>query len=277
MFSVTKTGTFNDENQDSNTQVGETITYNISIINTGSEPVSNIKVADDLITNQSLNNTINYASGDINTNSILDAGETWIYSATYNITAQDIMVGELENHVIVTGMNPDGEEEMNDDFETVDLPSYIIEIEKLVLNDPNSFAPGDQVDFIIQVTNRSNVAINNVVINDSYNAAELTFDPSANLAADLGNDNEWIVSVPGSISTIIDFIPSGGIGFVFVNFGIPRTFMGDAIKNIASINSFDDPEGNSTSDPNGPVAELPEDEADVIVDQDPAIFCVEQL
>ena len=45
-------------------------------------------------------------NGDINSNSILDPGEVWVYDKTYLITADDISNGFVDNDGTATALDP---------------------------------------------------------------------------------------------------------------------------------------------------------------------------
>ena len=57
--------------------IGETITYIYTIFNSGDLQMSDISISD------SVTGTPVFSSGDVNNNSHLDSGETWIYTATH--------------------------------------------------------------------------------------------------------------------------------------------------------------------------------------------------
>ena len=64
---------------------GNDVTYNYTLTNPGDDPLSDIVVIDD----QGL--TVVFITGDTNTNSKLDPGETWIYTATANNLTEDVI------------------------------------------------------------------------------------------------------------------------------------------------------------------------------------------
>lgn len=57
------------------------VTYTYKVTNPGTFALSNVSVADDKVS------PVNYVSGDVNTDNQLQPGETWIYTATVNLTA----------------------------------------------------------------------------------------------------------------------------------------------------------------------------------------------
>jgi gliding motility-associated-like protein len=94
---VLKVDTFNDENGDGYAQVGETISYAFTVINTGSVPLGNITVTDPLV-------TVN--GGPLQ---ILEPGESdnTTFTATYTITQEDLENGFFANSAFVNAFVPD--------------------------------------------------------------------------------------------------------------------------------------------------------------------------
>ena len=108
-MSVEKTGVFNDENGDGSAQVGETISYNFKVTNTGSVTLYNITLDDPLP-------GIMIEGGPIE---ILLPGEfdDSTFTATYVITQNDIDNLEVVNQAIGSGVDGDGNEitDLSDD------------------------------------------------------------------------------------------------------------------------------------------------------------------
>jgi hypothetical protein len=78
---------------------GDTITITFTISNTGTVPVSDVSVTDDKA------GPAAYASGDKNSDSILDPDDTWIFKANYVIPAS--ASGVLVTTATVSGKGPD--------------------------------------------------------------------------------------------------------------------------------------------------------------------------
>ena len=94
-IAVVKTSSYDDGGDCS--QVGEFIDYTFTVTNQGNIGLSVISVTDPL-PNIS---TITYVSGDTDGDSELDVTETWIYTASYAITQDDIDAGEVVNQATV--------------------------------------------------------------------------------------------------------------------------------------------------------------------------------
>ena len=93
---------------------GDVITYEITVTNPGGVSLSNILVEDAGATTGPT-----YVSGDTNTNYILDAGETWIYEATYTTTVTDFINHIYTNTVSATGTPASGPDVQDTSVETV--------------------------------------------------------------------------------------------------------------------------------------------------------------
>jgi large repetitive protein len=78
--------------------VGDIITYTYIVTNTGNLPIAELSVSDDRIDN------VTYVSGDINGNRVLEATETWVYTAYYTVSVEDTG-GDLENIAVVSGVD----------------------------------------------------------------------------------------------------------------------------------------------------------------------------
>jgi uncharacterized repeat protein (TIGR01451 family) len=101
---------------------GDVITYTITVANTGNVSISNVVVIDNDVTTGPT-----YVSGDANSNSILDVGESWDYTATYVISQADLDGGSVLNTAAVSGEDPNGLPVVGDDSETVNAdPNAII-------------------------------------------------------------------------------------------------------------------------------------------------------
>lgn len=107
-IALVKTAEFNDLNGDESANIGETITYNFVVTNTGDFPLTNVKVTDPLsgITMSNAEISLNVGESDSNT-----------FTATYTLTQNDIVRGNVTNQATVVGISPDGTivEDLSDD------------------------------------------------------------------------------------------------------------------------------------------------------------------
>ncbi|MEL1239665.1 DUF7507 domain-containing protein [Flavobacterium flavipallidum] len=90
-------GTFQDENQDGQAQIGETIKYTYTIMNTGNVPLSNVWIEDEMVGHGMNQGIISLAVG---------ATDNSTFTSSYTITQQDIIAGRVTNQAKVFGTSP---------------------------------------------------------------------------------------------------------------------------------------------------------------------------
>jgi len=189
-MTVEKTGVFNDANGNGVADSGETVTFTITVDNTGNVTISDVVVSDALLDAPNTPGSgTTYVSGDTNGNGLLDEDEVWIYEGTYTLTQADIDSGMIENQALVDGTyydNVSGQQEpvsdLSDDPVTgtpedatvVDLPvnpSIIITKVDALLVDfgPHTgYAdPGDRIEYTFEVTNTGDQTLSDVDITDN--------------------------------------------------------------------------------------------------------------
>ncbi|SHO62306.1 conserved repeat domain-containing protein, partial [Algoriphagus zhangzhouensis] len=162
VINILKSGVFNDENNDTYADEGETISYTFSVSNGGDVSLTNITVTDPL---PGLS-TPTYQSGD-DGDGILEVGETWVYTATYSVTQADIDAGQVDN----TATADSDESEIDTDSETVNLAQNAsITIEKDgTYEDTNLDGVanvGDKITYVFTVENTGNVTLTDVMVTD---------------------------------------------------------------------------------------------------------------
>ncbi|MDY3035005.1 MAG: InlB B-repeat-containing protein [Absicoccus sp.] len=134
---------------------GETISYRITVKNTGNTVAKNVQVHDDLT---GLKETLNE----------LAAGEEKSFDTTYVVTDQDAKAGKVSNVATVSADNLDPVEDKVDTPVETSNPSLLVE----KTSDKDSPAKlGETIHYTVKVTNTGNVTIKNVTVDD-----ELTDD-----------------------------------------------------------------------------------------------------
>ncbi len=260
-MSVLKTYTFNDANANGMVDAGETVTYTVTVENTGNVSLTDIQVNDPMV-------SLTYQSGDTNANTILDVGETWVYTGTYTVTQADIDSGSISNIATVSYTDPDNNTYTNDsddpgdpadtdgsdtepnadpDDPTVFDIAHVsgMYVEKTgVLNDADGdgmIEAGETVDYTVTVANTGNVGISNVVVDDPM--ISLTYqggDTNGNGVLDPGEVWEYT----GTYTLQQSDIDAGHVDN-------QATASGTDIDNNTVSDQSDDPNDPTDSDPDG--------------------------
>ena len=138
---------------------GETvITYTFTVTNLGNVSLAGIAVIDEF-PNLS---AIELISGDLNNDQELDVTETWIYTATYTVTQNDVDAGVISNSAIVT--TNDSSVTDSDTFDISICQQSDLSILKTVVSNDNTLN-GD-LTFDITVTNTGNTTLFNIYVED---------------------------------------------------------------------------------------------------------------
>ncbi|WDF60387.1 HYR domain-containing protein [Flavobacterium sp. KACC 22758] len=137
-IALVKTATFNDENNNTIANAGETISYRFTVTNTGNVPLSGITITDLLpgvvVSGQFL---------DLNVGESNDTN----FSALYKITQTDINSGKVSNQASVQGKSARGVVvEDNSDYENIDGDKpTVLDLNGCKIKVLNAFSPnGDQ-------------------------------------------------------------------------------------------------------------------------------------
>ncbi|WP_375279678.1 hypothetical protein [Pseudooctadecabacter sp.] len=152
-----------------NTGVGETVTFQITIRNTGNVTLTGVAVSDDTLTRAdgtplTLTSGPTFAgANDGSGNGTLKVGETATYNATYVLTQPDVDAGGIANVATGTGTPPSGPPATDpvDTPATVTIPAMpSITMDKVLsAGGPNFDAVDDVLTYQFIVTNTGNVTI----------------------------------------------------------------------------------------------------------------------
>ncbi len=151
------------------TEISEPVTlnYTIVIVNTGNTSLTGVVLTDALTGGADL------TGGDNNGNGILDVGETWTYSSTYDVTQADIDAGTTLVNLAV--IDTDQTDQQQDDATTTITQTAAWSMTK-VPAEANFDAAGDILHYTITITNEGNVSIGNIVVTDpGADAGSITF------------------------------------------------------------------------------------------------------
>uniref|UniRef100_UPI002623F16A DUF7507 domain-containing protein n=1 Tax=uncultured Winogradskyella sp. TaxID=395353 RepID=UPI002623F16A len=189
-----KTGVFNNENGNDCTEIGETITYTFTVTNNGDIALGNVIISDPLLENATPPVSINFVSGDTDSDNQLDPDETWIYNATYLVTQIDIDATQVINTATVTA-----EEVVNGTIITASSQTITDLIEDTTPPDISNCAVLDEV---IECNGAENETIAN-----NWNAANIM--ALENCATD-ACDNNVIVTSDYTFGNLVSDCGAGG-------------------------------------------------------------------
>jgi uncharacterized repeat protein (TIGR01451 family) len=164
-----------------------TLTYRITVTNTGNVSLTNVVLTDDLAGPATL------ISGD-DGDRILEVGEAWVYTATFNATQRDIDNGTDIVNVAIVDTDQTGPQQ--DDAMTVIDRRPALTITKTV-NTTTISAPGT-LNYTITVVNTGNVSLTGVVLTDALAPATLTSDGDGDNALEVGET--WIYSAAYTVT-----------------------------------------------------------------------------
>ena len=169
---------------------GDTITYTITVTNTGNTTLTNLSVADN-------------TSGVVLTGSPIaslapGASNNSAYTATYTLTQANIDAGTFVNSVTVTATPPIGGNVTNTGTDTRTITrSPLITLAKTGVLNLNASAPsgianpGDTITYSFTVTNTGNVTLSNVGIVDTVGGISISGSPIATLAPGASNNSNY--------------------------------------------------------------------------------------
>ncbi len=161
------------------TAAGDIVGYSVSVANTGNTSLTNVLLTDAL-TQDAVSLTLTSGptktSGDTDSDNVLDAGETWVYSASYTVPQTVIDNGAVLSNVA----NVDTDQTSLLASAPVETPvtqtrtllfakSAILNGNPVGLPVTTALAAGDVVTYRYDVTNTGNVTMSNVGVSDSHN------------------------------------------------------------------------------------------------------------
>ena len=263
---------------------GSTITFEISVDNTGNASVASVSVADTLTRNDGTPLTLTSGPtlnrGDGGVSGRLEVDETWVYVATYQLTQDDIDAGGVRNSATVSGTDLKGGavSDVSDDDPAPggsDPTAFAITgapgLEATKTASVPSVGVGDTATFTITVENIGNVTLTSVGVADTLTRLDgtplsLSAGPGF-VSASAGSGQGSLV--PGEIATYTaqyvltqDDIDAGGVENSATASGTPP--VGAPISDVSD--DGDDGDGNDRDDP-----------TQVLINAAPALELVKRL
>ncbi|WP_164122386.1 MULTISPECIES: Cna B-type domain-containing protein, partial [Sphingobacterium] len=173
-IALVKKAVVNNTGTNGCTVLGDQITYTFEVTNPGTSDISSITITDPLFQAPNPSVAISYVSGDSNSDSKLNQGEIWIYTAEYTITQANINSGSITNQATVQGVTSTGSTVMdqsgtavNNNTQTVTTLCQSPDFTITKTADVSTYdAVGDVITYTITVTNTGNVTLNNVSVVD---------------------------------------------------------------------------------------------------------------
>lgn len=177
--------------------LGDTITFTITVTNLSAEPVKNVFVvdADEIIAQENVVDVEKLADGTYKA-TILHIGSGPLAENTpvpgnvvtltvkHVVTEADILAGKYTNTATITG---DKEYTVTADVENIEKPNPALTVTKKDGEEEgHEYKLGDTIEYTITVTNTGNLTISNVVVTDQKTGA--TFDENENDAYTVGTD-----------------------------------------------------------------------------------------
>jgi len=161
---------------------GDAVNYTYTVTNPGNVPLSNVSVTDNRIED------VIYQSGDSNGDGRLGTGETWIFTATYNVTSDDDT--PLVNTAAAAGNYTGVGTIIAWTTASVDILRPAIALNKTA--DPVQAQDGDTITYNYTVTNPGNTPLSSISLIDDK-IEDVTYQGGdANGNEILDTDETWV-------------------------------------------------------------------------------------
>ncbi|MGI9402064.1 MAG: DUF7507 domain-containing protein [Rhizobiaceae bacterium] len=191
----------------------QTLTYTITIDNIGSGQLSSPVVTDTLTLGaaaRTLTSGPTYVSGDSNGNGQIGGNETWVYTATYDVTQADFdATGDFSNIATFTSTQTGAVNSLPVATTVTRTPS--LDVTKTA-DDTTSVVAGQLITYTYVVTNDGNQTISNISLSDAHGGSgpapvpgneALTGDvsPAGDSSDGTTNNGVWDSLAPGDSVT----------------------------------------------------------------------------
>lgn len=136
---------------------GKPVTYTFTVINISGQTVQNLQITDDLCS------PVVFQGGDTNHDSLLNVGESWVYTCTKALTQ------DTRNQATVTGYKLSGDPVSDTDTAYVDVIRPELTVSKTP--DYQVVQAGSAATFSVRIANSGDVALSGVVVSDPLTPA----------------------------------------------------------------------------------------------------------
>jgi uncharacterized repeat protein (TIGR01451 family) len=177
--------TIDKNNEPSIVHTGDIIVYTYTLTNSGNTPLADVSLIDDRI------DSIVFFSGDSNGDSLLDTEETWVFTANYTVSGDDL--SPLENIAGVSGTDSLGLTVTASDNAVVTILRPGIAIDKTATPDKAHY--GANITYRYTVTNTGNAPLSDIIVNDDRlgNIPYISGDNDGDYILDV--EETWIFSI----------------------------------------------------------------------------------
>ena len=193
---IKKVGVIADTNKSGKLDAGDTVTYAITVTNSGNVTLTNVTVTDP-------KPLVTVTGGPVASLAPTISNAT-TFVATYVLTQADVDAGTVRNQATATGTPPSGPAvtDLSDpisaagnaptDTPIAAAPAITLIKPVGVIADTNANGrqdAGDTVTYAVTVTNTGNVTLSNIIVSDPKLGATVTGSPIASLAPGISNSS----------------------------------------------------------------------------------------
>jgi Calx-beta domain/Domain of unknown function DUF11 len=163
----------------SNISSPQTLTYTITVANTGNIPLTGPVITDSLSNGSTLTLTSGptLTSGDAAPFGIIDVAETWIYTATYAVTQSNINGGATITNSATFNTNETVLQTSNTVSTTITSTPQLTTLK--TASTPGPTPVGTVITYTYRIRNSGNVTMTNVVVADTHNGSGTFVGPGS--------------------------------------------------------------------------------------------------
>ena len=221
--------------------LGSSISYTVTVKNTGNVTVSGIELEDTLVPSVALEDTE------------LIPGASTSITYTYIVTEADVLNGSVANRATVSGEDPNGSTVTGTASEEVTTdpadPSFTVEKQLTNLPDKGYFVQGETAEFDIIVTNNGNLTLTDITLKEELDGS--AFVPGTGYRVNGGTTAVIASLAPGDSITIIAQRP------------VTVADLDQQLVNVVT-GTADGPDENHNPDPEGTEVDVPTDSSAAI-------------
>lgn len=171
---------------------GQTITWLITIDNTGNQSLTGLSLTDALTqagSPRTLTSGPTYSSGDTDSDGAIDPDEIWLYNASYTVTLSDMNNGGTFSNTATLDTTQTAAITSAAETTAVTQTATMNIVKTHVFTTDNGTIgeadPGDIITYYYDVTNTGNVTINNISVSDAHSGTGAPPVPAPALVASL--------------------------------------------------------------------------------------------